>query len=534
MGDIRFNAPETSSREPSTRSIDPYALVEALLGQKINREPTSETEPRESNGSEPLLSGYDDLDMKLEPRHSSGGGHMRPDSPPKDIRVGAVNPYALVEALLGRSIDKFSANSAQILSNVLQTDYDELFDMKHNSVLFAGLKLNERERRAERVNEKDMKIIDERDLVTPDLSNVRELDDLEKLGLKDLGRSRVKIARMQNGKLHLIVHAHSLGKTVSNREVTMSVNELVMPYRQQKGRWTPPNGAWRDMYDYFFQSVNKRLIGDLTMFQIGDRRATMHNFDDPTQGCASNSWLIAALFSVFWSDPQAINRATRVHQDREDKKRLAIRFHDKGGDNNNRTETVEVNYDIPINNSNNEPMYCRSSDGADIWPALYEKAFTKWITGSNSEQPDITQTHCGDPVKAMAQINGRDPHYFRTENHSAHEMLGLVRSNCVNFKTINPMTAWTYATGNVYRGSNIVANHAYSVLGYTIVGEKQYIILRNPWGVSEAIGLNSYPGLLERIEPHIWHPATMLDTGGLFAMEPEAFKHCFCHVGVAK
>ncbi|KAM6513119.1 hypothetical protein FALCPG4_015590 [Fusarium falciforme] len=498
MGDIRFFAPDSSSQNSNVLSIDPYALVEALLGQKVDKPA--------SVGSDGLQSGYDDLDMKLEPGLSRGGGNMHPDSPPKDVRVGAVNPYSLVEALLGRNIDKFSINSAKIISNVLQTDYDELFDMKHCSVLFAGLKLNEKERKAEKLSEKDMKILNEQDLMTPDLSEVQKLDDLEKIGLKDLGKTRVKVARMQNGKLHLMLHAHSLGKTISNRDVTMSVNELVSPFRMQKGQWTPPNSSWRDMYDYFFQSVNKRLIGDLTMFEIGEKRETMRNFDDPTQGCAGNSWLIAALFSVFWSDPVAINRATRVHYDKNEKKRLAIKFHDKGGDNNGKTETVE----------------------------LYEKAFAKWITGSSSEQPDITQTHCGDPVKAMAQINGREPHYYRTENHSANDMLGLVRSNCVNFKTINPMTAWTYATGNMYRGSNVVANHAYSILGYTILGDKQYLVLRNPWGVTEPIGLNSYPGLLERLDPNLWHPASLLDHGGLFAMETEAFKHCFAYVGVAK
>ncbi|EXA29497.1 hypothetical protein FOVG_19029 [Fusarium oxysporum f. sp. pisi HDV247] len=525
MGDIRSFVPDSASQNSNVLSIDPYALVEALLGQKVNKPA--------SVGSDSLQSGYDDLDMKIE-AGLLREGDIRPDSPPKDVSVGAANPYLLVEALLGRNIDKFSINSAKIISNVLQTDYDELFDMKHCSVLFAGLKLNEKERKAEKLSEKDMKILKERDLMTPDLSGVQQLDDLEKIGLKDMGKTRVKVARMQNGKLHLMLHAHSLGKTVSNREVTMSINELVSPFRMQNGHWTPPNSSWRDMYDYFFQSVNKRLIGDLTMFEIGEKRETMRYFDDPTQGCASNSWLIAALFSVFWSDPIIINRATRVHYDKDEKKRLAIKFHDKGGDNNGKTETVEVNYEIPINNSNNGPLYCRSSDGADIWPSLYEKAFAKWITGSSSEQPDITQTHCGDPVKAMAQINGRDPHYYRTENHSANDMLGLVRSNCVNFKTINPMTAWTYATGNTYRGSNIVANHAYSILGYTILGEKQYLVLRNPWGVTEPIGLNSYPGLLERLEPNLWHPASLLDHGGLFAMETEAFKHCFAYVGVAK
>ncbi|KAK2025528.1 cysteine proteinase [Colletotrichum zoysiae] len=515
MGDIRS----------SERDSNVIALVEAILGHKIESQPGSSTQSTMED-YEDLVDMNKDHDFSKEPR---------PDSPPRNPCVGAVNPYALAEALIGRKIDRQSMAAAKILQNVLQTDYDELFDMRHHSVLFAGMKLNEKERRAEMYDEKEMKILNERDLMTPDFSGVRRLDDLEKVGLKDLKDAKVKVARMQNGKLRLVLHAHELGKTVSNREVTMSINELVTPFRMQRGHWQPPNASWRDMYDYFFQTVNKRLISDITEFRIGDRRETKRQFDDPTQGCTSNSWFVAALFSVFWSDPGAINRATRVHTHGNEKKRfLSIKFHDKGGKQNNKTQTIDVNYEIPINNSDNEPLYCRSSDGADIWPSLYEKAFAKWITNSNSEQPDITQTHCGDPIKAMAQINGRTPHYYNCDNHSAQTLLGLVRTNSVNNKTINPMTAYTYATGREFHGANIVANHAYSVLGYCVIGDKQYIVLRNPWGVTEPQGLTSYTGLLGRLDPLVWNPATLLDHGGLFALEAESFKKCFACVGVAK
>ncbi|KAH6951062.1 hypothetical protein BKA56DRAFT_626067 [Ilyonectria sp. MPI-CAGE-AT-0026] len=383
MGDIRFSPPDSSSQDGRVLSIDPYALVEAILGQKI--------EKQGSACFDSLQSGYDDPDMRLEPRVSSGGGNIHPDSPPKDVRVGAVNPYALVEALLSRNIDTYSTKSAQIISNVLQTDYDELFDMKHNLMLFIRLRLNEKDRKAEKLSEKDMRILNKQDLITPDLS--------ERIGLKDLGKTHIKRAHMQNRMLYLVLHARSLGKTVSNREVTISVNKLISPFRIQKGHWTPPNSSWR------------------------------------------NIWLIAVLFLVFWADPYTINCATRVHQEKSKKKRLSIKFHYKGGDNNTCTETVEVDYKIPINNSNNMPLYCHSSDSADIWPALYKKVFAKWITSSSSEQLDITQMHFGNPIKAMAQINSREPYYFRTKNHSAHDLLGLVRSNCINFKTINPIVA---------------------------------------------------------------------------------------------
>lgn len=545
MGDAR----------PASVTVDPYALVQAILGTRT-ASVMSDTERTET---------YDDLpDVRSDMMLSNDA--PRPDEQPKNVRVGCANPYALVEAILGRRIDRNSVNAATLISQVLQTDYDELFDMRSRSILYAGLELNEKERRAEQLSEKDMRLLRERDLITPDLSRVQRLSDLQQIGLKDLGQARVKHARITNGKIRLVIQANSNGnqvaRQVSNRELTRTLNELITPFRRlgrdeehnnpdrERNQWSPPNGSWRDMYDSFFQSVNRRMINDVTNFSIGDgRRVTRHSFDDPEQGASTNSWLIAAMFSVFWADPSSINRATRVHphseshdnnnnnnrgEDRRRQHSLRVRFHDKGGPNNNRTETVEVNYEIPITNSNSEPVYARASDGTDIWPCLYEKAFAKWISGSQHDRPDITVTHSGDPIKAMAQMNGRDPQYFRCENHEANDLLSVVRQNCVNNRTINPMCAFTHATGRHFRGSNLVANHAYSICGYAIVGDRQYIVLRNPWGVTEPSGLTSYPGLLNRMDPELWQPAELLDQGGLFALETGSFREAFQYMGVAK
>lgn len=80
----------------------------------------------------------------------------------------------------------------------------------------------------------------------------------------------------------------------------------------------------------------------------------------------------------------------------------------------------------------------------------------------------------------------------------------------------------------------MVANHAYSICGYAIVGDRQYIVLRNPFGVTEPAGLTSYPGLLNRMDPELWPPAELLDQGGLFALETRAFKEAFQYMGVSK
>jgi len=243
--------PDTPINEAPNATIDAYALFEALTGRKIEKASVST--------SKTIYDDYDDLeDMK----HRSGtlGREIPPDSQPSNVRIGAINPYALVEAMIGRELDRHSVAAVRITSEVLQTDYDELFDLKHHSVLFAGLKLSEKDRKAEELSQNEVRILEERDLVTPDLSEVRRVEDLEKVGLKQVGNARIKMARMQNCKLHLILEAPELGKTVSNRDFTMSINDLATRFRREPGEWTPPNASWLDMYSTFYERVPRRLV----------------------------------------------------------------------------------------------------------------------------------------------------------------------------------------------------------------------------------------------------------------------------------
>ncbi|KAI0197496.1 hypothetical protein F4808DRAFT_452543 [Astrocystis sublimbata] len=551
-------------------SIDPYVLFEALTGRKLEQT----TLP-----SRPAPEGYVDLsDMR---NRSGKNDEPESDPQPKDLAVGCINPFSLAENMIGHKIDRRSITAVRIVQDTLQTDYEELFDMKHKSVLYAGLKLNKDEREAEELEEKDMKILKEKDLVTPDLSRLDKLNDLEDIGLQDLGNVRIKRANIVNNKLHIVLHAQDVARTVCNREVTQTINDFCLPFRREKqeSRFTPPNSSWRDAREIVMARMRHHMrrdkINDFNSlldydgnreFQLTHESQYMRRkFDDPVQGATANSWFVAALFSVYWADPVIINRATSMpmpyehHNSEEGRRRFAVKFHDKGGRMNNKTQTVEVDYHVPMNNSSEDFVYCHASDGTAMWPALYEKAFAKWISegdnkNNNAERSsgkavvlsgdhqvqrvDITQLHHGDPVKAMAQINGREPQYFFTDKHGAKDLIGLIRSCSVNHRTICPMVAWTHATynGGAYRGCNLVANHAYSVLGWSSVGqgEKQYIIVRNPWGVTEPTGLTSYPGILTRVESEYWRPASLLDREGVFAVEVNAFKEYFACMGIAK
>jgi hypothetical protein len=69
-----------------------------------------------------------------------------------------------------------------------------------------------------------------------------------------------EVACMQDGKLRLILEAGEVGKHVTNRGVTMSINELITPFRRGSNYWMPPNAAWRDISDEVYQRANQRLL----------------------------------------------------------------------------------------------------------------------------------------------------------------------------------------------------------------------------------------------------------------------------------
>lgn len=490
-----------------------------------------------------------------------------PDSPPKELNVGAINPFALVEAVLGRRLDPTSPDTARVISDILQTEYAELFDMRYHSVLFAGLKLNSRDNRAERMGKHELRILTEEDMVTPDMSRIKKIGDLERVGLKDVLDIQVQDAHIRSGKVRLELFPHILGKTLSNSAVTEPMCETSIPFRQHKGEWVPPNCSWLDMSELYQQIQRMRLVtGELGMGvgmgmgmgmdsgvpgaemrpgrqQMEQLRLSKCMSSDPVQGAVANSWLIAALFAVAWADPYRITRDNAFMFDTTDKSKkhtLTIRLFSKGGENDAPTSSVEVNLEIPTNNSSGLPIYSQPcSRIGTLWPSLYEKAFSKWLTKGSSDRPDITQTSAsangGDPVKAMAQINDGKPQYFFTSSRTGPDLIGLVRANSVNFKSIHPMVAFTHATGTAYNGCNIVANHAYSVLGWASApGGKNYVVLRNPWGVTEPAGLTTYPGLLEAVDSEFWSPAKMLDPAGVFALDAHAFKEYFACLGMAK
>jgi hypothetical protein len=429
----------------------------------------------------------------------------------QDLYIGAINPFALTEVLTGRIIDWNKRESIEVIEDTLETEYSELFDMKYNSPLYAGLRLTDNNV-AEPVDNSEIFIRGDNDTETPDLSSIDTIGGLKKAGINITKETKIQSAFLSRGILNLRLDLPEMDKTLSKTRLSPMMASIVM-YSGYSDEWTPENCIWTDTSNFL------RAVTDHT---------------DPVQGAIGNSFFIAALSSVAWSSPHLIVHRNRANSAGQAKRMSVMQFFSKGGEKDAPTRKIEVSDKTVIKASNNLPVYSRSSDSAEIFPALYEKAYAKWILRTNSDKPDITKTAYGDPVKAMAQLNNKTPHYYFTDSRSGDELYSIVRSNSMSYKTIHPMVAWTYASNSDYSGINIVGNHAYSVLGWALKGIKKYFILRNPWGVSEPSGMNTYQGVITCLDKSFWMPVTTIGNNGVFAIEANAFKNLFAGLGVAK
>lgn len=439
-----------------------------------------------------------------------------------------INPYALAELVAGRRINwQEVADRPRMLEEILQTPYAELFDPVYEGPLYIGLRLNEK-LQLEQVRSPllDVEVrVDVNDLEMPiEALDIQFLRDLgPRFNTDDVGGIAVQSAEMEGGRylrLRLRLPDRERWQRLAQVFTPAVVNTVSFdPQRSgsKSSNWTPPNATWSDPGRFFNEAAE---------------------FFDPIQGAVANCYYIAALSAVAWAMPYHIKHLTRATGLGQDQFTNLIRFYkpDSGGALD---KEIEVTDTIPLNTATSSFIYCRSSEAGEIWPAVYEKAFAKLVTGHTGDQPDITATAWGDCVWATAQLTGGKRHYYNTASHSADTLWNLVRANSLSYRTFNPMTAWTYSSGEasekkvVYADANVVASHCYTVLGWAYRNDRKYIVLRNPWGNTEATA-GALAGTVVFYDISWWRPISLAVVDGTFAMEASAFKTYFAGLGVAK
>ncbi len=437
---------------------------------------------------------------------------------------GVINPYALAEVIADRKIPwKELPDAPRVLEDILQTPYEELFDPAFGGPLYTGLKLNNLELVLERSPLLDVEInLDINDLDNPLTSlEIKKLADLgPRFDVKDVGSIEVthaELVRQQYLQLTLRLpdkeRLQQLARILSRDIVATIANDAKAGNARD---WTPPNGTWADPGRFFNEGTE---------------------YFDPVQGAVANCYYIAALSAMAWAKPFQLAQITRATGTGQQNFVDMVRFYkpDSGGAIDKQIEVTET---VPQTMGGNY-IYARSSEANEIWPAVYEKAYAKLKTGITGDHPDITATAWGDCVWATAQLNGGHRYYYDTASRSDDTLWNLVRGNSISYKTFNPMTAWTYSTGEAaerhlnYSSATIVASHCYTVLGWAYHNNRKYIVLRNPWGNTEATvaALNTN---IWMYDVSWWRPITLSVVDGTFAMEAWAFKYYFAGLGVAK
>jgi len=258
--------------------------------------------------------------------------------------------------------------------------------------------------------------------------------------------------------------------------------------------------------------------------------------NDVVQGAVGDCYFLAALASVAWARPSVI--ATKVQElDALDHSVDVFQFYVTG-----KWKTFQVTETVPAIEPGNISIYARSSQTGEVWPAIFEKAYAQLRGNTTNDQPDYGKLAGGDPVAAAVHLTGLTATYYSTQALTADVIWDTVRASSLSMKTFNPMVAWTYGTaptGVNYTTAHIVANHAYSILGWTYVNGQKYVVVRNPWGNTEAT-LNVADGpwapLTQNAITGGWEPHSfsLPTVDGVFAIRVDTFKAYFAGFGVVK
>jgi hypothetical protein len=451
-----------------------------------------------------------------------------PDDSAQGQNCAVINPYALADLIAGQSIPwKDLPDAPRVLEQILATPYEELFDPKYGGPLYIGNRLDE-----------NLRLVPARSPLL-DVLPTTEGNDTKNGGIDDFSQYRTLAELLQHpdfkslidwpifcfniSKLSRLAISLRLPEALRNRQLAQVFSASVVKSITYDSNvtisidlgWTPPGGHWATAGRFFNETAE---------------------FFDPVQGAVANCYYISALSAVAWSTPFRIAHLTRATGLAQEQFKDLINFYtpDSGG---TLDQAVQITESLPLNASGNF-IYCRSSESGETWPAVYEKAYAKLKTGTISDMPDITRTAWGDPVWATAQLTGGSRRYYDTASRSADDLWNILRSHCLSYRTFDPMTAWTYSSGDAspdhvdYVSAQVVGSHAYTVLGWAYRDCRRWIVLRNPWGNTEATA-SVLDATIAMYDVSWWRPITLKTVDGVFAMEISAFKKYFAGFGVA-
>ena len=218
-------------------------------------------------------------------------------------------------------------------------------------------------------------------------------------------------------------------------------------------------------------------------------------YNDPVQGDLPDCYLIAALSSLAFLN---MIPAKLTLPAPEPPNTFSFTFYNPPATAPVKDDVpVKITYNLPLEKPNGIYHYSRSFTAGEIWIAMYEKAYARWINrraGTDSDTPDYKIICQGDPMFALMNLTGwkfsatsRFSTLGLSETQIYDKINAVCRTSGIYRTTTKPMVAYTYdpriePQPITYTDATIVGNHAYSVLGVHTIGSEKYIVMRNPWG----------------------------------------------------
>lgn len=392
-----------------------------------------------------------------------------------DSKVGLANPYALAELAVGRTVNwKSIADREAFVQKTLGASIDSLCAAGPGNLLISGA-------------------ADSRKALS-------DLMHATKGERATVFQSRVKAGPMEPMLARLSPEAQS-------RIISALAGGEKAAERGAAPGFTPAGAEWADPGDFFEEAAE---------------------FFDPVQGGLGDCYFIAALSAVAWSRPYVVAMRARATSGSPADFVDRIDFYSGG------LKSIEVSERVPMVKGTHAWIYARSSEAGEIWPAVYEKAFAKWKTNDATDEPNYGPIAGGWPVQATTELTNLSGTTKTCSAMTADDIWAAVRGNSLSYRTINPMTAWTFCVTPSpvsYAGTGIFGYHAYTILGWAYVNNVKYIVLRNPWGNNGPV-INSLAGNWSAYDQSFWR-SVPLNAGGVFAIPADTFKKYYWQFGWA-
>ncbi|MFT4284773.1 MAG: C2 family cysteine protease [Protaetiibacter sp.] len=491
--------------------------------------------------------------------------------------TGAPNPYALASLVAGRRIDWDGATDARsVLEDVFDLPYTEIIGSAESPLFYGSTFRGGRatRKRPAAPPTRGADDTDDREDTTPDVSRARTLADiLAALGQKSPADVPVRGATLTRDGV--FAEIGRTGDTASRYAKLFDLRVLDVLFPREPG-YHPPGFSWQDTGRFYNETTE---------------------FFDPVQGQVADCYFIAAMSSVAWAKPFTIADRTRATAAAQDSFTHQVSFFGgSGGYGSGGWGAVEVSDRVLVASGGSTSYYAHSSEGGEIWPAVYEKAFAKWRFGTGDDFPSIPDLAWGDTVAACVSLTGGSGYYRGHSGMTDAQLLTLVKAHSSGGRTTTPMVCWSYGAGSpeAIRAANeagVVASHAYSVLGWMrryewvprlrleveiprvipewhlpgpdpvlvrdlVAGATldeltrvrvdlpsevfqryelrpvDYVIVRNPWGSTPGTGPSTTTGDFRARDVSWWRDVP-LGANGVFAMEVGAFRRYFAGTGGA-